>query len=82
MPSGVYERRSWMKNYGKTAGVREEIRARRAGGESLRSLARKFNVAWTTVKKIEDGEWNPGRMSARARGGKEPEDVCDGNCAS
>ena len=72
MPSGVYERKRWMKSAGKiTPEVKEEIRGRRGEGESWTSIARGLEekglkLSRQSVRRAWVGEWNGSRRKVVA----------------
>jgi hypothetical protein len=61
MPIGVYERKPWMGNAGKTRGQREYVLGLRAEGVGQRTIAKLFGWSKATVQRLEKGEWNSTR---------------------
>jgi transposase len=61
MPSGVYERKPWMKNSTGMKTQRDYILTLRADGVGFRLIGKMFGVSKQTVQRVVKGEWNPGR---------------------
>ena len=61
MPSGIYERKPWMRNAGLGPEVHAAIKEMLACGYSLNSTARYFGVTRSTVLALRRGQWNPYR---------------------
>jgi len=66
MPSGVYERKAYMRSHGKMAGQREYVLRLRAEGLGARAIGNLFGVHKSTIQAICRGDWNPGRSHGRA----------------
>lgn len=57
MPPGVYERKPYMRTYGKTAGKRGEMLALRKSGVSITTIMRMYGVSAATVCHLQRGNW-------------------------
>jgi predicted transcriptional regulator len=65
MPSGVYERKPWMKNCGRTAPFWADIVTEQRAGATIGALARRYQVTRNTIRAILKGDWNEPRNLRR-----------------
>ena len=54
MPPGVYERKPWMRTYGKAKFKREEIVKMWSEGMSVMEIARKLNFDPRTIRRVKN----------------------------
>lgn len=66
MPSGVYERKPYMRSFGKLRGQREYITVLREQGHGWGEIGKAFGVSKQAVMRAVSGEWNPGRARRAA----------------
>ena len=70
MPSGVYERKPFMKTWGKLSPHRSEIEALRREGVTIRQIAERYSSTSSSVSRLLNGRWNAHRRSKSGSGAK------------
>jgi transposase len=67
MPSGVYERKPGMMNFGKTHAMRASMVRRYKAGMSLKEIGLRFGVhEWTVWKVVHESDWHLYRGKGKA----------------
>ncbi len=68
MPTGIYVRKRPTDKPVAARHLKVFVERLLCLGLSRRAVARVFGVSHTTVQRLLTGEWNPGRVPARAQG--------------